>query len=226
MNSRRKPALADVIDALMRKRGIKNPSELARLAGLQQPTVHRILNGASRDPESKTIEKLASFFRVSASQLRGDTPLNGAAEPLGHYNVEPGPSIRAVNLISWVQAGKSQPVEDPYETGAGEKTIYISKKVGARTYALRIRGDSMENPSGKPTFPEGCVIVVDPDKPAGNGSFVVVRLDESAEATFKQLVEDAGRRYLKPLNPRYPIERIDGNATLCGTWVQTIIDSD
>lgn len=33
------------------------------------------------------------------------------------------------------------------------------------SFALRVKGDSMENPSGKKSIPEGAVIVVDPDAP-------------------------------------------------------------
>ena len=85
----------------------------------------------------------------------------------------------------------------------------------------------MENSAGgRPTFPDGALIVVDPDKAADIGCFVVVRFEDHEEATFKQLVEDAGRRYLKPLNARYPMVPINGSATLCGTWVQTIIDAE
>jgi len=132
-----------------------------------------------------------------------------------------------VPLISWVQAGRFEPASDPYPLDQGEKLIYTSKKVGARAYALKIRGDSMENPGSGHTFPDGCIIIVDPDRPAGVGSFVVVRFDDSGgEVTFKQLVEDAGKRYLKPLNPRYPMIPIGDNAMLCGTWVQTIIDGN
>ena len=210
----------------MSKQGPTSENALARLSGVPQPTIHRILAGHSRDPETATLEKLARYYKISLAEIRGEVTANAAAQTASRYNIEHALDIRPVKLISWVQAGRGQSAGDPYKTGDGEKTIYTSKKVGPRAYALRVRGDSMENPAGKPTFPEGCIIVVDPDKTPIPGSFVVVRMDNSEEATFKQLVEDAGRRYRKPLNPRYPIERIDDHATLCGTWVQTIIDSD
>lgn len=226
MMYKRKPlAVAEVLKMLMEQRGIHSTAALARRTGVPQPTIYRILKGESQDPETATLRKLSTFFKVTVAQLRGESTLS-AQQPAGTYNVEEGPDIHAVHVISWVQAGRSQPVADPHPPGEGEKTLYVSKKLGDHAYALRIRGDSMENPQGKPTFPDGCVIVVDPDKHAASGSFVVVRLDDTEEATFKQLVEDAGQRYLKPLNPRYPMIPIDGNATLCGTWVQTIIDSD
>jgi SOS-response transcriptional repressor LexA len=41
-----------------------------------------------------------------------------------------------------------------------------------------------------------------------------VRLD--GDVTFKQLVQDSGEWYLKPLNPRYPIRALPVGATFCG----------
>jgi SOS-response transcriptional repressor LexA len=89
-------------------------------------------------------------------------------------------------------------------------------RCGPRTYVLRVQGHSME-----PRFTEGELIFVDPDAEAHHGSFVVVRLDDAHQATFKQLVIEGGRRYLRPLNERWPdpIIEINGHATLCGVVV-------
>ena len=40
--------------------------------------------------------------------------------------------------------------------------------------------------------------------------------DDTNQATFKQLVIDGPRRYLKPLNPRYPVIPIEREARICG----------
>lgn len=223
MNKRRHPG--KIIQRLMASRGPDSEAELARRAGVKQPTLHRIIAGESKDPKNENLEPIARYYQLTVSQLRGEAPIAGESASLG-FNVEPAPDVRAVPLISWVQAGRTEPVEDPYPPGEGEKPIYTSKRVGPRAFALRIRGDSMENPAGRPTFPDGCIIVVDPDRQANIGSFVVVRMQNNSEATFKQLVEDAGLRFLKPLNPRYPMIPLATDAELCGTWQQTIIDSD
>jgi len=54
-----------------------------------------------------------------------------------------------------------------------------------------------------------------------HGKYVVVRLDDSNEATFKQLVIEGGRKYLKALNPDWPDRIIEVNvkATICGVIV-------
>ena len=63
--------------------------------------------------------------------------------------------------------------------------------------------------------------VVDPDAAAEHGKNVVVRLDDEQEATFKNLVVEGSRRFLRPLNPDWPEKMIEvnGNATICGVVV-------
>ena len=181
-------------------------------------------------PEISKLTTLARAYGTTTDQLLDGAVKFSIRQNSSEYivgNTVRGPELSTVPLISWVQAGRFEPASDPYPLDQGEKLIYTSKKVGARAYALKIRGDSMENPGSGRTFPDGCIIIVDPDKAADVGSFVVVRFDDSGgEVTFKQLVEDAGKRYLKPLNPRYPMIPIGDNAMLCGTWVQTIIDGN
>jgi SOS-response transcriptional repressor LexA len=97
-------------------------------------------------------------------------------------------------------------------------------RVGPHAYALRVVGDSMTNPHGSPSFPEGTVIILDPEREAAPGKYVVVRQKGDSEVTFKQLVRDGGRFYLKPLNPRYPILEMNEDAVICGVLVQAVMD--
>lgn len=76
----------------------------------------------------------------------------------------------------------------------------------------------------EPVFPQGSTIIVDPSVDARAGSYVIVRLEGTQEATFKQLVVEGGSTYLKPLNPRYPIMQVNGEATICGVVVQLVMD--
>ncbi len=108
---------------------------------------------------------------------------------------------RPVPVISWVAAGGWEYAADPHPPGHADEWVDSSWARSPNSFALVTHGDSMA-----PEFCEGDIIVVDPDVPPHNGSFVIAK--NGAEATFKQLIVDGDRRYLKPLNPRYPI--IDG----------------
>lgn len=163
-----------------------------------------------RVPKLKQIRDLANALGCSFEQLITESGLANT----GRYDMTP----RArVPIISWVRAGKSHPASNPYEPGDEEDWIETEINVTTNSFALTVRGDSME-----PLFPEGCVIVVDPNRQAENGSYVVARLDDLDEVTFKQLVKDAGLTYLKPLNPRYPIMQIDRSAVICGVVVEMV----
>lgn len=65
---------------------------------------------------------------------------------------------------------------------------------------------------------DGDVIFVDPNKDYENGSLVIVKLADSREATFKQIVFEGSRRFLKPLNPSWPdpIIELPDDASICG----------
>lgn len=145
-----------------------------------------------------------------------------------HQNVEQSPplytidnnnnqtNLRLVPVISWVQAGSWEEIEDPHQPGVAEDWMPSPIKCSSSTFVLRVRGASME-----PRFHDGDLIVVDPQVEARNKSFVIVRMDDSKEATFKQLILEGDRRYLKPLNPQWPdpIIEINGNATISGVVV-------
>jgi len=153
----------------------------------------------------------------------GASAMREVDNPAALYGVGLGmPSIVArVPLLSWVAAGNWRESIENYPPEGAESWVETTKRVGQEAFALRVKGDSME-----PTCPDGSIVIVDPEREAGNGSLVVVRLDEDAEATFKKLMIEGGRRYLAPLNPRYPVLEVTGPATVCGVVRQVVIDLD
>lgn len=172
----------------------------------------------------EAILKLAEVlkFHISEVSPRLALELERIAEAAHEPNVEPGPDIKGlVPLISWVQAGDWCEVEDHYAVGDAEDWLPCPTAHGPRTYVLRVRGESMFNPHARRSFRDGDLIYVDPDKLAENGSAVIAKMDDSQEATFKQLVIEGEDRFLKPLNPAWPepIIKISGNASICGVVI-------
>ena len=133
------------------------------------------------------------------------------------------PAIRArVPLIAWVRAGSWAEIDDfPDDVKEWRDT---TASVSSKAFALRVEGDSMVNPYGAPSIPEGSVVIVDPEKSADNGSIVVAMLDDSNQATIKRLVIDGPAKYLKPLNPAYRAMEINGNCTIVGVVKKVEID--
>lgn len=192
--------------------------ELARQSGVNQPTVHRIIAGESKSPKRENIEKIAKALRVSSKWLWDGGPKPESASM--DANVEPatGPTrYYEYPEISWVQAGMAAEAMNLLNADQCEKHP-SDAWAGDNGYWLKVKGPSMTSSAGI-SFSEGMVILVAPDFDVENGNFAVARLIDSNEATFKQFIWDAGRAYLKPLNPAFPTIEVDNTWTVVGKVV-------
>lgn len=81
--------------------------------------------------------------------------------------------------------------------------VPVLSEVKGQTFAYRMHGDSMVG-DGRDSFPDDAVVVVEPELVARPGDFVVAQVDSDG-LTLRQLVQEAGHRFLKPLNARYPV---------------------
>ncbi len=185
-------------------------AELARRASLSQPTVWALEKGKTQEVKHSTLQRIAAATGKHIAFFTGGKEDNVSTD-VNQY--------RRVPLISWVQAGRPRPAADPYHPSAPENWEDVTVAVSAETFALKVRGDSMVGPDGS-GFPEGTIIIVDPNVEARNGDYVVVRFQNSDEATFKRLVVDGPLKLLRPLNPTYPTITITDDARLCGVVVE------
>lgn len=120
--------------------------------------------------------------------------------------------------INWVQAGAFARNGDDYSQFEIENWYDSIKYAGERGYWLEVKGDSMSSPIGV-TFPEGMIILVDPEKDPYPNCYIVAEIKDTHEATFKKFICDSGRDYLKPLNPNYPLIPMDEKITIIGVVV-------
>lgn len=70
---------------------------------------------------------------------------------------------------------------------------------------------------------EGTLILVDTEAEVQHGKLVIAKLADSNEATFKKLVEDGGRCFLKPLNTAYPIQMCADDCRIIGVVVRALM---
>lgn len=183
---------------------------LGEAIGVGKANVSAWENGR-HEPSLSQIKQISARCDYSADAIFGTLTTK-------HINTEVAPNIKGqVPLVSWVQAGNWGEVIDNFTVGDAEKWLSIPKNSSRNTFALRVRGISME-----PKFQDGDIIFVDPNVETINGKMVIVRLDDEKEATFKQLIIEDGKMYLRPLNPDWPGEKfipIKGNATICGVVI-------
>ena len=180
---------------------------LARRAGVSSPYLSGVRAGTPYP--SGRARRIGD--RLAAKLERAtDRPRGWMDEPRPDHFPSPG---QGLPVVSWVQAGcwtEARAVPDDAER------LHCPLPCGPDTFVLIVAGESMA-----PRFPNGEYVFVDPDVPADNGSFVVVRRNGDSAATFKQLVEEDGRRYLQAANPDWPerIVEVGDDAEFCGVVV-------
>lgn len=200
-------------------------SVLAKLIGVNRVTVTGWESGDYK-PGGENLQALAGALECNPQWLvdgKGD-PLENAAPaspPSEHFGIKEIPVLSWVQAGEWTESGASITIRDVKEW------IYTTAAVSSAAFALRVRGDSMTNPSGAPSIPEGSMVVVDPDRMTSedpNGKIVVAQLIGSTEATLKKYVVDGPQKYLVPLNPSYRPLEVNGNCKLVGIVRQVIMD--
>lgn len=130
------------------------------------------------------------------------------------------PPPKPVRVMDWEQVGGFDGMMTLDGPGVGaDEFVDAPSSAGVGTFALRVRGDSMANPAGMPSYPADCIIIVDPTKEPKRGSPVIVKLADTPEAVFKILELYDGKRHLKPLNPRYPIAPMPEGAKIVGVVI-------
>ncbi|ROO03810.1 peptidase S24 [Pseudomonas fluorescens] len=215
-----------------RGRGVDIHRQLKSL-GVEKTTqaISKWLNGEAM-AEADSMSALCSWLQVRREWLEyGVQP----KEQTGESNVRQlptgdGSNIRAISqrfgkipLISWVQAGAWCEAISNFEAHDADSWLSCPVAISTQGYALRVLGDSMTNPGPGRSYPTGCIIFVDPEAETKAGDRVIARVPRTNEATFKILVEDAGRQFLRPINPQYPIIEITEETHICGKVVGSFI---
>jgi SOS-response transcriptional repressor LexA len=215
-----------------RGRGVDIHRQLKSL-GVDKTTqaISKWLNGEAI-AEADSMVALCSWLKVRREWLEyGVLPMKVTGEnyePLKTFsNVSNVSKINQhfgkVPMISWVQAGawcEAIPNIDIYDS---DSWLSCPVPISDQGYALKVLGDSMTNPGPGRSYPTGCIIFVDPEAEAKTGDRVIARVPRTNEATFKVLVEDAGRKFLRPINPQYPIIEITEETHICGKIVGSFI---
>jgi SOS-response transcriptional repressor LexA len=208
---------------LARKHGNLTQKALALKAGVEQPVISQLETG--KNLQSAHLAKFAHLCGVSAIWLsEGIGEMVPGAEPEASnvaMAVQPNMMYR-YPVISWVAAGSWAEAVEPYPPGFSdhyEMSEYNSK---GPAFWLEVKGDSMTSPVGQ-SVPEGSLILVDTEADAYSGKLVIAKLSNSDKATFKKLVDDGGRRFLKPLNPAYPMETCEDDCRIIGVVVRALM---
>ncbi|MBF4337377.1 LexA family protein [Vibrio anguillarum] len=195
------------------------------MMGMSQSAIAHWLGG-NRKPSIEEIASILKFVGLNQIALNSDGYVEQVSESISNTSSHDCESQYrgTYPLINAVQAGNWTEICEPctdYDAGSVEM-IPTTEKASGGSFWLTVEGDSMTSPVGI-SIPSGARILVDPSIQPANGNLVVAKLDNVNEATFKKLVVDSGQKYLKPLNPNYPLLPINGNCKIIGVVVDAKI---
>ena len=196
--------------------------QVADAVGVTKSSVAQWENGQTKNLRGKNLVEASKVLGVKPEWLiSGYGPMrsdeNREHVPSIGTNVEPLPGeIRWVPLVSWIQAGYGADAVHQLEPEHYEDLRPCPVKCSDQTFALRVRGESME-----PDYQEGDIVFVDPKVEPRHRSDIVVFNHASAEAMLKRLIIEGDRRYLRALNPLYqePVRMLTEEDRVCGVVV-------
>lgn len=160
---------------------------LADKLGVARSTVTQWENGWS-NPRMGMVQKLAGVFGVSTADIVYDGPSEDYMRPKGA--IKPIASKPAyLPLLGRVHAGDAQEpdiLDDKVELPASVAENH------PHAYFLEVEGNCMSN-----VYPEGCYILIDPNRQPSNGSIAVVSID-GADYVMRRLYKGASTIVLSP----------------------------
>ena len=194
---------------------------LALKAGVEQPVISQLETG--KNLQSAHLPKIAHACGVSAiwlSENIGQMINSVATESNVGESRQPVETYR-YPVISWVAAGAWAEAVEPYPAGFSDRYEFSEYDSKGAAFWLEVKGDSMTSPVGQ-SITEGTLILVDTEAEVAPGKLVIAKLPDSNEATFKKLVNDGGKLFLKPLNPSWRIEPFTEDCRIVGVVVRAL----
>ena len=106
--------------------------------------------------------------------------------------------ITDIPIYGEIPAGMASLTEENIEGHVSLDTGSVNASKNGRTFALRVRGDSMVEAH----ILDGDIVILEDRKDVQNGDIVAALID--GETTLKRYVMEHGRPYLKAENPLFP----------------------
>ncbi|MBK0000319.1 LexA family transcriptional regulator [Erwinia sp. S38] len=190
-------------------------TELAERAGTTQQAIVQLESGKTKRP--RYLPELAKALGCEIEWLLDGKDVVTGDNFSGFRPYSPG---RKYPVLSKVQAGAWGEAIEAYTVKDIDLWLESDAHVQGESFWLEVDGDSMTAPMGL-SIPEGTFVLFDTGREAVNGSLVVAKLIDDNEATFKKLVIDGSQKYLKGLNPQWPMVPINGNCRIIGVAIET-----
>jgi SOS-response transcriptional repressor LexA len=200
-----------LVKANMKDRKVTQ-GELAERLGMSQGGVGHWLN-KRRVPSLADMNRVLEELGLGYLEVVQEVREKSAVAPIPDKQYAPYFRYPVGEWRGLHEAREERPV---YGAARFELSDYHAK---GEAFWLPVTGDAMTALSGL-SIAAGMMILVDPAIAAEPGRLVVAQWAGSPQATFRQLMEESGQRYLVPLNPTYPKQLFTYDCHILGVVVQ------
>ncbi|WP_396190722.1 S24 family peptidase [Flavobacterium sp.] len=207
--------------------GISNEAQFARTAGISKSgaliyqhkkgitaisldaalAYSKVLGVPISDFSERLAKQQESIVKTSAASGYTDPEHLEAAGLIASQSL----NFTFAPLLTWVRAGDFCRSPDAFTLQDGEELLPVPIGCGKNTYALEVKGDSMDVPGG---YHPGDIIFVDPDSSVETGDDVVA-MDSEGLTLKRYKLDERGKPYLLQLNGNKIIEPT-GEWHVCG----------
>jgi transcriptional regulator with XRE-family HTH domain len=201
------PNLSANLKKLMENANLSE-AELARRTGIKQPIIHRLLSGENVNPKLQTLKPIAEYFLLTISQLIGEHEITSVWDGFTSSKHEGWSQVPLIN-------GEDRKNFNCKNT----KFVVTESNVRKNAFALYITDQSME-----PLFPEGCIVIVEPDIQPSNGNYIIIRCPNN-EILLRQLIINNEKKFINTINFKFgTIREITCKDKILGIVIRTIYD--
>lgn len=172
---------------------------------LTHPGAGKWVNGAVL-PSKHRRREIAQRLGVNYDWLEfGKGEMLAPAQPVNS-------GLRQFPVLSFHEAVQFERLLTPDFIG---KTLPLDINVGPRAFVVYNEGSAM---AGR--FPEGCILIFDPDVPVKDGDYVLAKTHKLPEAIFRQYMLGNAGRYLYAHDPRYQSYKLTPDDTIVARLMQ------
>lgn len=213
--SKRKEVLGERLYALRKARKLSQ-RQLGDMVRVSHVSISQWESSDSH-PSGANLMVLCHALDCTPKYLMYGIDSNSPFSPL-----QPASLCNRYPVLSSVQAAKWRELCPDVTSAVTDAWFESDAPLHGDGFWLQITNDAMESPIGL-SIPEGAYVLFDTAREAVTGDLVMVVFRGRREPIFRKLVADAGTKYLKALNPAWPISLLDGRVDSICVAIETKI---
>lgn len=187
--------VGDIIKKLRKEHNLTQ-EQLGEILGVQKSAIAKYEKGRVENLKRSTIQKMASYFKVSPLLFLGYEDEINNSDNL--YDI----STQTLPMLGSVACGEPIYCEEDRES-------YVKKGVEVKAdFCLKAQGDSMINAR----INDGDIVFIRKQDIVNNGEIAVVIIDDSATLKRFYYYKEKNMVILKPENPKYEDIILTGEA--------------